>query len=79
MEKLESVRKGKIWMNIFETDDKKLIFNFNKTYYKKSEWHKAEFFTQEETVHISMLIEIFHEFEKIYNNNQERQDGEPAF
>ena len=43
MEKIESIRKGNIWLNVFKTDDGQLFVTVNKTYYKNGEWHQTAF------------------------------------
>ena len=68
MEKIKSLRKGNIWLNIFKTDDGQLVATINKTYMKRNgEWDQTPFLNPRRgDIHDLMdALQEFHEFEKM--------------
>ena len=44
MKKIKSIRKGNVWLNVFQTDDDEILVTLNKTYRnQKGEWKKTNF------------------------------------
>ena len=44
MKKTKSIRKGNVWLNVFQTDDGDILVTLNKTYRnQKGEWKKTNF------------------------------------
>lgn len=68
MEKIESIRKGSIWLNVFRTDDGRLLLTINKSYVNKDgEWNQTPFLNPRRgDLHdVVDCVTAFHEFEKI--------------
>jgi hypothetical protein len=68
MEKIESIRKGSIWLNVFKTDDGQILATVNKSFMNKDgQWNQTPFLnTRRGDIRDLMdaLLE-FHEFEKL--------------
>ena len=70
MEKIESIRKGNIWLNVFKTDDGQILATVNKTYRDKNgQWEQTAFLNPRRgDIHDLMdAIEEFRQFEKVTN------------
>jgi hypothetical protein len=68
MEKIQSIRKGRIWLNVFKTDDSQILMTVNKTYKNKDgQWNQTPFLNPRRgDVHDLMdALQEFHEFEKM--------------
>lgn len=68
MEKIESIRKGSIWLNVFKTVDGKILVTINKTYINKGgEWDRTRFMNPRRGDILDLMdcLINFHEFEKI--------------
>jgi hypothetical protein len=68
MEKIKSLKKGNIWLNVFKTDDGQLVATINKTYLRRNgEWDQTPFLNSRRG-DIRDLMDVlfeFHEFEKM--------------
>ena len=68
MEKIESIGKGSIWLNVFKTDDGQILATVNKSFMNKDgQWNQTPFLnTRRGDIRDLMdaLLE-FHEFEKL--------------
>lgn len=67
MEKIKSLRKGNIWLNVFKTDDGQLLTTINKTYMKRNgEWDQTPFLNSRRGDIRDLMDALleFHEFEK---------------
>ena len=70
MEKIESIRKGNIWLNVFKTDDGHILVTVNKTYRNKNgQWEQTAFLNPRRgDIHDLMdAIEEFRQFGKTVN------------
>ena len=70
MEKIESIRKGNIWLNVFKTDDGQILATINKTYRDKNgQWEQTAFLNPRRgDIHDLMdAIEEFRQFKKATN------------
>ena len=70
MEKIESIRKGNIWLNVFKTDDGQILMTVNKTYRgKNGRWEQTAFLNPRRgDIHDLMdAIEEFRQFGKVTN------------
>ena len=68
MEKIQSLRKGNIWLNVFKTDDGQLLATINKTYMKRNgEWDQTPFLNARrgDIQDLMDALSEFHEFEKM--------------
>jgi len=68
MEKIQNIRKGSIWLNVFKTDDGKILVTINKTYInKEGEWDQTRFLNPRRGDILDLMdcLTNFHEFEKI--------------
>ena len=68
MEKIHSIRKGSIWLNVFKTDDSQILTTVNKTYKNKDgEWGQTPFLNPKRGDIDDLLdaFQEFHEFEKM--------------
>ena len=75
MEKLESIRKGNIWLNVFKTDDGQILATVNKTYRDKNgQWGRTPFLNprQGDIRDLVDAVEEFHQFEKMGNAGGQR-------
>ena len=43
MEKLDSIRKGQIWLTVFRTDDGEIVITFCKSYPTANGWKITDF------------------------------------
>jgi hypothetical protein len=67
MEKIQSIRKGSIWLNVFKTDDSQLLATVNKTYrHKDGHWGQTPFLNPRrgDIRDVMDALLEFHEFEK---------------
>ena len=70
MEKMKSIRKGNIWLNVLKTNDGQLLATVNKTYRDKNgQWEQTSFLNPRrgDIRDLVDAIEEFHEFEKMTN------------
>ena len=69
MEKIQSIRKGSIWMNIFLADDGQLLVTVKKTYFKDGEWQQTQFLRERrgDIEDLRDCLFDFHEFRKSFN------------
>ena len=44
MKKIKSFQSGRVWVNVFETDDGQNIMTINKSFMKDGEWKSSPFF-----------------------------------
>ena len=68
MEKIQSIRKGNIWLNVFKTDDSQILTTVNKSYKNKDgQWGQTPFLNPSRgDIHNLMdALQEFHEFEKM--------------
>ena len=68
MEKIQSIRKGSIWLNVFKTDESQILTTVNKTYRNKDgQWKRTPFLNPRRgDIHDLMdALAEFHEFEKM--------------
>jgi len=68
MEKVHSIRKGNIWLNVFKTDDGETLVSLTKTYRDKDgNWNRTPFINPRrgEVKDILACIDEYHEFEKL--------------
>jgi hypothetical protein len=65
MEKLNSIRKGQIWLTVFKTDDGEIAITICKSYPTTRGWKQTNFL-RPETGDIKKLLEALHEFNKLY-------------
>ena len=68
MEKIESIRKGNIWLNVFKTDDGQILATVNKTYRNKNgQWDQTPFLNPRrgDTQDLVDALQEFHELEKM--------------
>lgn len=68
MEKIESIRKGNIWLNVFKADKGEILVTINKTYRDKDgEWNQTAFLNPRrgDIKDVMDALTEFHEFEKI--------------
>ena len=47
MEKLDSIRKGQIWLTVFRTDDGEIVITFCKSYLTTQGWKQTNFLKPE--------------------------------
>ena len=69
MEKIESIRKGRVWLNIFKTEDGQFLVTINKTYMNKNgEWNQTPFLNPRrgDIEDLNDCFLEFHEFEKAF-------------
>ena len=74
MKKIESIRKGRIWLNVFKTDDGKILTTINKTYKNKNgEWNQTPFLNPRRGDILDLMdcLINFHEFEKMVKSEGE--------
>jgi hypothetical protein len=70
MEKINSIRKGNIWLNILKTDDSQILTTVNKTYLNKDgKWDQTPFLNPRRGDIRDLMDALleFHEFEKGIN------------
>jgi hypothetical protein len=67
MEKIQSIRKGSIWLNVFKTDESQILTTVNKTYKNKDgQWKQTPFLNPRRgDIHDLMdALQEFHALEK---------------
>ena len=64
MEKLDSIRKGQIWLTVFRTDDGEIAITLCKSYPTTQGWIQTNFL-RPEAGDIKKLLEALHEFHKL--------------
>ena len=64
MEKLDSIRKGQIWLTVFRTDDGEIAITFCKSYLTTQGWKQTNFL-RPEAGDIKKLLEALQEFNKL--------------
>jgi len=70
MEKIKSIRKGNIWLNVFKTAGGQILATVNKTYQDKTgQWEQTSFLNPRRgDIHDLMdAIEEFRQLEKAIN------------
>ncbi len=75
MEKVESFRKGNIWLNVFKTDNGQILATVNKTYRDKNgQWGRTSFLNprQGDIRDLVDAVEEFRQFEKILDKGAQR-------
>jgi len=75
MEKVESFRKGNIWLNVFKTDNGQILATVNKTYRDKNgQWGRTPFLNprQGDIRDLVDALEAFRQFEKMLNAGGQR-------
>lgn len=68
MEKIESIRKGNIWLKVFKSDDGQILATVNKTYRKKNgQWNQTPFLNPRrgDIQDLMDALQEFHDFEKM--------------
>ena len=68
MEKIQRIRKGNIWLNVFKTDDGQILATVNKSFMNKDgQWDQTPFLNPRRgDIHDLMdALLKFHEFEKM--------------
>ncbi len=73
MEKVTSIRKGNIWLNVLMTEDGQILATVNKSYRDKNgQWGRTHFLnpSQGDIRNLVDALGEFHEFEKIRNGAQ---------
>jgi len=70
MEKIESIRKGNVWLNVFQTEDGDLAVTINKSYPSRDGWKQTGFLNpgKGDITNLMNALEAFHEFEKMSAN-----------
>jgi hypothetical protein len=64
MEKLDSIRKGQIWLTVFRTDDGELVITFCKSYPTTKGWKQTNFL-RPDAGDVKRLLEALQEFHKM--------------
>jgi hypothetical protein len=75
MEKVESFRKGNIWLNVFKTDDGQILATVNKTYRDKNgQWGRTPFLNpgRGDIRDLVDAVEEFRQFLKMANAEGQR-------
>lgn len=72
MEKLDSIRKGQIWLTVFRTDDGEIAITFCKSYPTTQGWKKTNFL-RPEAGDIKKLLEALQEFNKLQEAYSRRE------
>jgi hypothetical protein len=69
MEKIDSFRKGNVWLNVFKTDDGQLLVTINKTYNKNGEWQSTSILNERrgDIEDLRDCLFKFHELRKSVN------------
>jgi hypothetical protein len=72
MEKLDSIRKGQIWLTVFRTNDGEIAITLCKSYPTTQGWKQTNFL-RPEAGDIKKLLEALQEFHKLqetYNKGE---------
>jgi hypothetical protein len=72
MEKLDSIRKGQIWLTVFRTDDGEIAITLCKSYPTTQGWKQTNFL-RPEADDIKRLLEALQEFHRMqdaYNRGE---------
>jgi hypothetical protein len=75
MEKIERIRKGNIWLNVFKTDDGQILATVKKTYLDKNgQWQQTPFLNPRrgDIRNLVDAVEEFRQFEKMVNAGGQR-------
>ncbi len=64
MEKLDSIRKGQIWLTVFRTNDGEIAITLCKSYPTTQGWKQTNFL-RPEAGDIKKLLEALQEFHKL--------------
>ena len=75
MEKVQSIRKGNIWLNVFRADNGQILATVNKTYRgKNGHWERTSFLNprQGDIRDLVDAVEEFRQFEKMGNAGGQR-------
>ena len=75
MEKVQSIRKGNIWLNVFKTDDGQILATVNKTYRDKNgQWGRTPFLNPRrgDIRDLVDAVEEFRQFEKMGDAGAQR-------
>ena len=64
MEKLDSIRKGRIWLTVFRADDGELVITFCKSYMTGQGWKQTNFL-KPEAGDVKRLLEALQEFHRM--------------
>jgi hypothetical protein len=64
MEKLDSIRKGQIWLSVFRTDDGEIAITICKSYPTTAGWKQTNFL-RPEGGDIKKLLEALQEFNRL--------------
>ena len=68
MEKIKSIRKGSIWLNVFKTDDSQILATVKKTFLNKDgQWNQTQFLNARRGDILDLMdaLQEFHELEKM--------------
>ena len=68
MEKIQSIKKGNIWLNVFKTDDGQILATVNKSFMNKDgQWNQTPFLNPRRGDIRDLMDALleFHEFEKV--------------
>jgi hypothetical protein len=68
MGKIDSLHKGRIWLNVYRTDDGKIEFTLHKSYPTKGGWRCTNFFRadQDDIKDIAFLLQQFNSLQGIW-------------
>jgi hypothetical protein len=75
MEKVQSIRKGNIWLNVFRAENGQILATVNKTYRgKNGHWERTSFLNprQGDIRDLVDAVGDFREFEKMWNAGGQR-------
>jgi hypothetical protein len=68
MEKIQSIRKGNIWLNVFKTENGQILAAVNKSFMNKDgQWNQTPFLNARrgDIRDLMDALSEFHEFEKL--------------
>lgn len=69
MEKIDRLRKGNIWVNVFRTDEGEILMTINRTYMDKNgEWKVTQFLNPRrgDVDDLRDALVSLHELEKVH-------------
>ena len=64
MEKLDSIRKGQIWLTVFRADDGEIVFTLCKSYPTSQGWKRTNFL-RPDAGDVKRLLEVLQEFHRM--------------